>query len=454
MKTFGEFEDITKDAALLREPRLEGLRVRLLRTALDFYRELQASLEGDASPGARPQLSDAYARAGQVTWELGRPEEALAAMRHSLALAEQMAASSPDDPGVRASLGRAHARMGFTFRTLGRPAEALQAYEQARAIQEALARDDPAAGPVPRGPRHGPCRTSGSSTWSWDIRPRRSASTAAPSRSTRSSSPMTLAAATSAATWRGAGVTSARRWRPRAISIEALRLAERAVDLFERLVGEGHADAETRWRLARCLDEVGRIRVLIGHPSDAAGPLERAAGIFQAVDRENPVLYGVDVVRNQLYLALQREASGRAGEAEACIRKAESVLSRPSKLSPGIAALRHGLRPRPLERRRPGRGHRADEREPRARRAIAALRRAAVSGSLSASICSAATRSSPRFDRVQTSRNSSSTWRSRPIRSPGNVRLAVRILPSPAGEGGRRPDEGCPYRESRCLEIR
>ena len=105
---------------------------------------------------------------------------------------------------------------------------------------------------------------------------------------------------------------------------EALRLAERAVDLYERLVGEGHADVETRWRLARCLDEVGRIRVLIGHPSDAAEPLERAAGIFQAVDRDNPVLYGVDVVRNQLYLA-PPERSSRAGpdEAEACLRRAE-----------------------------------------------------------------------------------------------------------------------------------
>jgi hypothetical protein len=70
MTALGNVEKITKDAALLREPRLEGLRARLLQTALDFYQELQSSLGEDASPGARLQLSEAYARVAQVTWEL------------------------------------------------------------------------------------------------------------------------------------------------------------------------------------------------------------------------------------------------------------------------------------------------------------------------------------------------------------------------------------------------
>ena len=76
---------------MLPQPRLEGLRARLLKTALDFYRELQSSLEDDATPEARSQLSEAYASAGKVTWELGLPEEALAAYRRSLSLVERMA---------------------------------------------------------------------------------------------------------------------------------------------------------------------------------------------------------------------------------------------------------------------------------------------------------------------------------------------------------------------------
>src|SRR5262249_34115565 len=140
----GKFEEIAKDATLLREPRLGGLRAQLLRTALGFYRELQASLEEDASPEARSQLSNAYARVAQAARELGQQAEALAAYQRSRAGVEQAAAAPPADPLLRAALGPSHTRIGFTFRTMGRPVEALHAYEQARAIQEALVRDDPA----------------------------------------------------------------------------------------------------------------------------------------------------------------------------------------------------------------------------------------------------------------------------------------------------------------------
>ena len=89
--TRDKFEEITKDAALRREPHLEGLRAEMLQTALGFYSELQASLEEDASPGARSQLAEAYARVADFTWELGRQDEALAAHRRVLALVEQVA---------------------------------------------------------------------------------------------------------------------------------------------------------------------------------------------------------------------------------------------------------------------------------------------------------------------------------------------------------------------------
>src|SRR6185312_7545303 len=72
MTALKKFQEITKDAALRREPHLEGLRAEMLRTTLGFYSKLQGSLEEDASPGARSQLADAYARVADFTWELGR----------------------------------------------------------------------------------------------------------------------------------------------------------------------------------------------------------------------------------------------------------------------------------------------------------------------------------------------------------------------------------------------
>jgi tetratricopeptide (TPR) repeat protein/tRNA A-37 threonylcarbamoyl transferase component Bud32 len=379
MKALRKFEEITKDATLLREPRLEGLRARLLQTALGFYPELQASLEDDASPEARSQLSDAYARVGVVTWELGLTEEALAAYRRSLALVEQMAAAAPADRGVQSSLARAHAQIGFSFRTMGRPVEALQSYEQARQIQEPLARDDPAN-----------ARYQEVLSWTFSnlgvihleldhpvdaIRLHRRA--IAIHEVLISCDP---------------GNTEYRSdlgwcWRYLSLALAAagdlsaaLRLAERATALLEEVVRAERSDVEFRWRLARCLDEIGRIRSQSGRPAEAAEPLERAAEFYEDLARDNPVLYGVDLARNRMYRASQRALSGEPEEALACIRRAEDVLNRSSQVRPGrllydmacahslwsVAGQDGAIAPA--------------EREARAQRAIAALRRAVVAG--------------------------------------------------------------------------
>ena len=80
----------------------------------------------------------------------------------------------------------------------------------------------------------------------------------------------------------------------------ALRLAERAAALYEELVQADRGDPEIRWRLGRCLDEVGRIRIESGRPVDAAEPLERAVEFYEVFARDNPAFYGVDVARNRV----------------------------------------------------------------------------------------------------------------------------------------------------------
>src|SRR5262249_61338594 len=108
----------------------------------------------------------------------------------------------------------------------------------------------------------------------------------------------------------------------------ALRSAKRAMDLFEELVRDGRRDVEIRWRLARSLDEMGRIGSLLGRAADAAAALERAAEIHEALARDDPGYYGVDLVRNRLYAAGQRMAAGPPAEAPACRRTAEAELER------------------------------------------------------------------------------------------------------------------------------
>jgi eukaryotic-like serine/threonine-protein kinase len=333
MRALGEFESIINHADLLRATEMESLRASLLQTALGVYKELQASLEEDASPEACFQLSEAYTRVASISWELGMHAEALATHRRALALIEQMAATAPDDPEVRAALATCHAQIGFTLRTTGHPVKALGPYEQARAIQERLARENPDLA------HH-------QEVLSWTLsnigviyldlgRPadaiRLHQNAIEIHQALVGRHPQNLQFRSDLAwCWRYlclAQVASGD-------SVSGLRLVERAAALHEELVAADPRAVEFRWRLARCLDEVGRIRCRSGRPADAAGPLERSAELYAAVAHDNPVLYRLDVARNQLNLAFQRAVTGRRDEALVCIQRAEDLLSRSSSVWP------------------------------------------------------------------------------------------------------------------------
>jgi tetratricopeptide (TPR) repeat protein len=379
MKALEKIQKITQDAALLREPRMEGLRANLLQTALGFYKELQASLQEDASPEAREQLSRAYADVGMVTWELGLREEALAAFQQSLALVEQMAAAMPADPGVRTNLGRAHARNGWAFRNMGRPAEALRCYERARAIQEPLARENPA---TPRYQEYLSWTYSNLGVIHLELG-HPAVAIQSHHRAMAIHEPLVNRDPGNAQYRNDLGWC----WRYLCLALAAsgdlgaaLQFAERATALYEELVPAHPDNVEMRWRLARCLDEVGRIRTRIGRRAEAAEPLHRAAAIFESLARDNPVLYNIDVIRNRLYLASQRELSGRNEEALAYLRMADDLLLRSSQVQPRLVlydiACAHGL----WSVAGQDGAIAPAEREPRARRAIAALRRAVMAG--------------------------------------------------------------------------
>ena len=374
MKALGGFEEITKDAALLREPRLEGLRAKLLQTALEFYRELQASLETDASTEARIQLSDAYASAALLTWELGRQEEALAAYHRSLALVEQIAVATPADPRVRASLGNAHFRIGFSLRTMGRPAAALSSFEHSRAIHDLLSREYPNI-----------ARYQEYLSWALSnigmmhVELGRPADAIDPHRH--------AIAIHEGLVRRFPGETRYRNdlgwaWRYFSLALAAvgdlnaaLGLAERAAALYEELLQANRGDSEIRWRLSRCLDEVGLIRTESGRPIEAVEPLERAVEFYEDLARANPALYGLDLARNRLYAALQRTMMGQRAEALACIKEVREVLGRSSRVP--IEIILHDVACSYVLWSVAGREGAIEpaEREARSQRAIAALQR-------------------------------------------------------------------------------
>ncbi len=378
IKSLREFEKITNDADLLREPQLEALRGKLLRTALGFYRELQGSLEEDASSEARFQLSDAYSRVASISWELGLQEEALATHRRALALVEQMAAASPDDPGLRSALAKCHTKIGYTLRTRGRPIDALRPYEQAREIQEQLVRENSED-------------TRAQEALSWtlsnlgvihqeigrhaDAHRLHEKAIAIHQELVKRHPGNAQYRSDLAWCWRYLSLTHV----ATGDTAAALQLAEQAATLHEELVATHPEKIEFRWRLARCLDEVGRIHSRSGRPADAAGLLERSAELYASVARENPARYRLDVARNQLSIAFQSAASGRLDQALACIRRTEDLLNRHGSVWPSLLydlAGAYSLCSTATSSSAPT----PDERESRGRQAVVVLRRAVAAG--------------------------------------------------------------------------
>ena len=333
LKALGGFEAITQDAALLREPRMQGLRANLLRATLGYYHELQASLEDDASPVARSQLSDAYARIAYISWELGLGEEALATYRRALALVEQSAGAAPATPDTRAALAQCHARIGFTLRTMGRPREALASYECARRIQEALVRDDA------DDPRH-------RESLSWTLsnlgvihlaRGRLAESILLHRQAIGLHE--ALAAGAPGNTCYLSDLAWCRHYLGEALLASghpaaALETAERAAASLEEIVDGRSGEVEDRWRLARCRDEIGTILVRLGRPAEAGNPLEIAARCHRELVRDNLALYRIDLIRNSLYIACQRAATGRADDALASILRAEELMGEGPAIRP------------------------------------------------------------------------------------------------------------------------
>jgi serine/threonine-protein kinase len=379
MRSLRQFERIAKDAALLQDPRLKGLRAELLGTAQGFYKELQASLEGDDSPAARSQLADAYGRVGRIASELGLPDEALAAHRRALALLERAAAAGPAAPGTRALLGRAHAQVGFTLRTMGRPAEAFRSYDRARELQEPLARDRPAD-----------ARSQEALSWTLsnlgviEVELGRPARAVALHRRAAAVHGLLVRRDPASAPlrsdlawcWRYQSLAAAAAGEP----AEAERQMGRAVAALEAIERAGTGDVESRWRLARCLDDTGRILGLRGRPGEAAEALHRAAALHEDLALQDPVQYGIDLARNQIYQASLLALSGRGGEAGSCLRRADDVLRRSSGARAGAALFDIACAYCLWSVAGQDGSVQPAEREARARRAVDALRRAAAAG--------------------------------------------------------------------------
>ncbi len=134
----GASEDV-----LLKEPQFGALRAKLLRSALDFYRKLQATIDPDAGPAARADLASANAAVGIITAATGSKDDALTAFERARALYAELVRSVPRDARYRARLADVFEEIGDILSDTNHPAKAMWSYEQTREVRETLVRDHP-----------------------------------------------------------------------------------------------------------------------------------------------------------------------------------------------------------------------------------------------------------------------------------------------------------------------
>ena len=136
IKTF--HTGVTEDF-LLKEEMFKDLRDRLLKSASDFYGKLGALLRDHSDRASRQAMLEANFELAELTGNVGKPEDALAAHRQVLAAREALAAGSHADSEVQADVARSLSAVAFLLEVIGRTGEAETMYRKAEALLVKLA---------------------------------------------------------------------------------------------------------------------------------------------------------------------------------------------------------------------------------------------------------------------------------------------------------------------------
>jgi serine/threonine protein kinase/tetratricopeptide (TPR) repeat protein len=128
------------------DPQLKGeefrqLRRKLLETSLPYYEEMLKAPTRD--PALRNDQSWALGRIGSLLRDIGDQEKAVAAMRQSAEIAQQLVDEFPENAGYRDTLGFRYGNLSVILRDIGRKDESVEMQRRAMEIADDLANDFP-----------------------------------------------------------------------------------------------------------------------------------------------------------------------------------------------------------------------------------------------------------------------------------------------------------------------
>jgi serine/threonine protein kinase/tetratricopeptide (TPR) repeat protein len=323
---------------LLKEPRLKELREKLLGSALEFYKKLQASLEAEPGGAAGVDLAAAYERVGEVTEQIGSQVAALEALDHGRALRQRIADAHPNDEFHAESLAAVLEKESRTLSELGRTIEALQSLRQARSIRQRLADEHPQR----LAHRTNLARTDSELGDLLGFRMnRKGEAREALERAISLYEALRDQYPAGLDILRGLGEALAIQGRianEMGKTAEALGLVERAASLYEEVVTRSPDDLSSREKLGRILMNQGYYASNLNQMKDAGHPLRRAVEIFGQLSEAQPnaSLYHFHLARARQSLAWWLHRTNHQAEALIEFRTALEAFDRLAQDHPGV----------------------------------------------------------------------------------------------------------------------
>jgi serine/threonine-protein kinase len=308
------------EESALRQPGLEQLRERLLRSALGYYEAFIRQRSDD--PSLRLELADAYRRAGEIIGAIGSRAEAREHLGRAVAAFDRALANAPRNPEPRAGLARSLAALAHYEVFDDRPADGVKTALRAVPLFEALRAERPDSAEFARmlGRCHDlagvGCCVAGRFN---EMLPHSRRAVAELEEAVRrfpadSETLRLLALATNNLGSLQSHV---------GFFEEGLDAYARAVERVRQVVAAAPLDTRARVDLARSLTNIGVNRQFVGRPTSSLEPVEEAHGLIASVVRESP-----DVTLHAEQLAFVLECLGTNEAMSGRTARARETLQR------------------------------------------------------------------------------------------------------------------------------
>jgi eukaryotic-like serine/threonine-protein kinase len=335
IKTFhtGVSEDF-----LLKEEKFKELRDRLLKSAADFYGKLGALLGQDTNIASRRALAQSNFELAELTWTVGRNEDALAAHRAVLAAREALAAEPGAGALAKVDVGRSLIAVAGLLRAAGQTDEALATYRRSESLLAGPAGADPSARAALAA-----CR----SQMGWLLKSTgKSADALAAYRLARADQEA-LAAAPEASNDARYDLANTIKRIGALLGETGKRLQEeaeyrRALEIFQKLADDNPAVTKFRSGLGAMHINLGFVLEHTDRPSEAEAEFRKGLALYQKLADDNPAVidFRSDLAWSHDHLGWLLWSTGKLAEAEAEERNALALYQRLADDNPAVTDFR------------------------------------------------------------------------------------------------------------------